>query len=204
MAERDKAIKKFGLKAVGGGKETYCIRCKARCTVAGPGKADAKMLRYSKTPQGLCVNCAAHDWLRNTYPVNMMLAKSGPAALAHVHIRAQFAEIMRVGNADADPNEINWNLLTENWDLPFPHKIKPSATNPCSQRELDEITEGKRKGFGEFEPPKPDPLKGKTVISSFEELNLLKPGLGDELRAALHRQVDDTTDEAEGETKGAD
>ena len=185
MTERDKAIKKFGLKAVGGGKETYCIRCKARCTVTGPGKADAKMLRYSKTPQGLCVNCAAHDWLRNTYPVNMMLAKSGPAALAHVHIRAQFAEIMRVGNADADPNEINWNLLSDNWDLPFPHKIKPSATNPCSQRELDEITEGKRKGFGEFEPPKPDPLKGKTVISSFEELNLLKPGLGDQFKQAL-------------------
>jgi len=201
MEERRKAIKKFGLKAVGGGKETYCIRCKARCMVAGPGKADAAMLRYSKTPQGLCVNCAAHDWLRNTYPVNMILARSGPGALAHPHMREQFAEIMRGAKADARPDEINWNLVNENWDLPFVHKVKRSATNPCSQRELDEIAEGKRQGFDDFGPPKPDPLKGKTVISSFEELNLLRPGLGDELKAALHRQADGPTDEAEGEVK---
>jgi len=55
---------------------------------------------------------------------------------------------MKVGMADAMPDEINWNLIIENWDLPFPHKMKPSATNPCSQLELDEIATGKRPGLG--------------------------------------------------------
>jgi len=69
----------------------------------------------------------------------MLLAESGPKGLAYPHIQEQFAALMKVGLADALPDEINWNLIIENWDLPFPSKIKPSSTNPCSQKELDEI-----------------------------------------------------------------
>ena len=132
----------------------HCERCGARCKVAGPRNSKAKMLRRSREPKGLCVNCAVHDWLRNTYLVNMLLAKSGPKILAYPHIREQFTAIMRVGMADAQPDEINWNLINENWDLPFPHKMKPSAANPCSQRELDEIAAGKRPGIGDRGPQK--------------------------------------------------
>jgi len=128
--------------------EIYCKRCNVRCQVAGPRNPGAKMLRRSKEPKGMCVNCAVHDWLRNTYPCNILLAQSGPGSLAHPHIQEQFVGIMKVGMADAMPDEINWNLIIENWDLPFPHKMKPSATNPCSQLELDEIATGKRPGLG--------------------------------------------------------
>ncbi len=143
------------------------------------------MLRLSKGPKGLCINCAVHDWLRNTYPVNMLLAESGPKILACPHIQKQFTEIMQVGLAEAQPNEINWDLIIENWDLPFPHKVKPSAINPCTQRVMDEIAAGNRPGLGSAAPPKPDPLAGKMTITSFEELNLLEPGLGDDLKSAL-------------------
>lgn len=121
-----------------------CERCKAYCKVVGPRNSKAKMLRLSKEPKGLCINCAVHDWLRNTYPPNILLAQSGPNILLYPHIQKQFADIMRIGFADAKPDEINWNLIVENWDLPFPQKIKPSATNPCTQREIDEIAAGKR------------------------------------------------------------
>lgn len=124
-----------------------CERCGTRCKVNGPQNSKAKMLRRSKEPKGLCVNCAVHDWLRNTYPVNMILAGSGPKILAYPDIQKQFTEIMRVGLADAQPDEINWNLIIEKWDLPFPHKIKPSATNPCTQREIDEIAVGKHRAL---------------------------------------------------------
>lgn len=132
-------------------KIIYCERCEAPCKVAGPGNPDAKMLRLSKS-KGLCVNCAVHDWLRNTYPPNMLLAQSGPKVLLYPYIQKQFTGIMQVALADAKPDEINWEAIVENWDLPFPHKIKPSATNPCSQQELDDITAGKRPGIGH--PPK--------------------------------------------------
>lgn len=159
-----------------------CERCDARCKVDGPRNSKARMLRRSKEPKGLCINCAVHNWLRNTYPPNVLLVQLGPKILRYPHIQKQFTEIMRVGFADAKPDEINWNLIIENWDLPFPHKVKTSATNPCSQRELDDITARKHPGLGHTSLPKPDPLGGKTTITSFEEVNLLEPGLGDKFR----------------------
>lgn len=163
----------------------HCERCEVRCKVAGLRESNAKMLRRSKEPKGLCVNCAVHDWLRNTYPVNMLLAQSGPKSLLLPHIQEQFTTIMRVGLAEAQPDEINWELIVENWDLPFPKKMKPSAANPCTQQELDDIKTGKRPGLGYTGHPKPDPLGGKMTITSFEELNLLKSGLGDDFKRCL-------------------
>ncbi len=168
-----------------------CERCGVNCRVAGPRNSEAKMLRRSKEPKGICVNCAVHNWLINTYPCNILLAQSGPKALIHPHIQEQFAGIMRVGMADAMPDEINWNLIIENWDLPFPHKIKPSCTNPVSQLEFDEIKDGTRPGIG-FDKSEFDPSKRPTIcnttnleITSFEQLNELEPGLGDDLRDCL-------------------
>jgi len=147
------------------------------------------MLRRSKEPKGLCVNCAVHDFLRNTYPVNMLLAQSGPRLLAHPHIQEQFAGIMRVGMADAVPDEIDWNLIIKNWDLPFPHKMKKSSMNPCSQRELEEVAAGMRPGIGDFGPSPRQAAREKfkilPEITNFEQLNELEPGLGDDLRKCL-------------------
>lgn len=116
---------------------TNCERCKAPCKVEGPRNPSAKMLRRSKEPKGLCVNCAVHDWLRNTYPVNVLLAQSGPKGLRFPHIQEQFAGIMRTMFSDARPDEINWDLIIANWDLPFKGKVKAWAMNPASQAILD-------------------------------------------------------------------
>ena len=39
------------------------------------------------------------------------------------------------------PDEIGWQAIIDNWDLPFPHKLKRSPTNPVSQEELDRYPE---------------------------------------------------------------
>ena len=39
------------------------------------------------------------------------------------------------------PGEINWDIVIKNWDLPFPHKLKRSPTNPIDQAELDRYPE---------------------------------------------------------------
>ena len=164
-----------------------CQRCGAQLKVDAVPGSEAKMLRRSKVPKGLCVNCAVHDWLRNTYPPNIILARSGPKVLLFTHIQEQFAEIMQTGFADARPDEIDWQRIVDNWDLPFLEKVRPCASNPCSQEELDEVAAGKRPGIGHMGPPKPDPLGGKMKITSFEELNILKPGLGDSLKKCLRK-----------------
>ena len=159
-----------------------CQRCGQRCRVSEtPGKK-AKMLRFAEGP-GLCVNCAVHDWLRNTYPVNMLLAQSSPKSLLLPHIQQQFEGIMRVGFADAKPDEIDWQRIVENWELPFPKKIKPSCMNPCDQKELDAIKAGTHPGLGRRKAVCDIAKEGP--ITSFEQLNELKPGLGDELRRCV-------------------
>lgn len=169
----------------------HCERCKAPCKIGGARNPDAKMLRRSSEPKGLCINCAVQDFLRNTYPVNILLAQSGPQVLLYPHLREPFADIMRAGLADAKLDEIDWSRIVKNWDLPFPNKVKPGPMNPCSQRELDEIATRKRPGIGQMGIPKRDPLNGKTTITSFEECNLLEPGLGDKLRKCLREQNED-------------
>ena len=114
-----------------------CQRCGVKCRVDPVANSKARMVKRSKVPKGLCINCAVHDTLRNLYPANMLLASSGPRGLAFPHIQEQFAGILKSALSDARPDEIDWDTIIENWDLPFPYKLKRSATNPVDQAELD-------------------------------------------------------------------
>jgi len=116
---------------------SHCSRCGARCKVDPVAGSKAEMLKRGKSPKGLCINCAVHDFLRNTYPVNLLLAQSGPKSLAFPHIQEQFAGIMKSRCSDAVPDEIGWQAIIDNWNLPFPNKLKSSAVNPVDQAELD-------------------------------------------------------------------
>ena len=171
-------------------KIVHCQRCELPLRVNPKPGSKATMLKRAKDGKGLCVHCAAHDWLRNTYPINIQLAESGPSALLVPHIQEMYAEIMRSQLADAKPDDISWNRIVEFWDLPFPHKIKTTGRNPVSQKELDEITSGKRPGLGGRigEARESLSLDSDLTIRSFEELNQLDPGLGDSLRDSLLRQ----------------
>ena len=163
-----------------------CERCRTQLKVDAKRNSNAKMLRRSKEPKGICVNCAVHDWLRNTYPPNMLLAQSGPNVLLYTHIQEQFAELMKVGFADANPDEIDWQRIVDNWDLPFPTKLKTSGMNPCSQQDLDEMAAEPNPGL--FDRPSKSAqmlLDCRGDITSFEQLNKLEPGLGDEFKRCL-------------------
>lgn len=168
-----------------------CERCGAKLQVGPAPGSEARLLRRSKVPKGFCVNCAVHNFLRNTYPPNIQLAESGPEILLVPHIQTVFADIMKSGFADAIPDEIDWQRIVDNWELPFSKDVKTSAMNPCSQQELDEIAAGTRPGLGQvFTGPsrlKENIAKGDLVIRSFEELNEIETGLGDQLRNCLNK-----------------
>lgn len=122
------------------------------------------MLKRSRDPKGLCVNCAAHDWLRNTYPVNLLLAQSGPKSLALPHIQEQFAGLMKMANSDARPDEISWDAIIANWDLLFPDKVRARAENPADQEELDREPQRYRRQLEMEEEELEDPGKRKREI----------------------------------------
>lgn len=108
--------------------------------------------------------------------------------MAYPHVQEQFAGIMRVGLSDAIPDEISWDLIIENWDLPFAKDVKPSNTNPCSQGELFAIAEGTRPGLGEIDYSKRQTICDHTCITSFEQMNEISPGLGDEFKGLLEAE----------------
>lgn len=146
------------------------------------------MLRRSKTAAGYCINCATHDWLRNTYPVNIELARAGPRMLLYPHVRTLFAELLCTARSDARIDEINWNLIVENWELPFLDPVKATAMNPCSQQELDRIAaepEAQQRAVA-FECSL---LEKDAVIRSFDDLDRIDPGLGTNLKRHLDRQI---------------
>ena len=118
-------------------KTTSCERCRAKCKIDPKPQSKAKLLKRGSKAKGLCVNCAVHDWFRNTYPVNLMFTTLNPKVLRLEHMQEQFAGIMKAGNADANPDEIDWLEIIWNWDLPFKDKVKATATNPASQTVLD-------------------------------------------------------------------
>ena len=160
-----------------------CKRCGERCGVAGPPGKEAKMLRFAEE-SGLCANCAVHDWLRNTYPINMQLAEYGPKGLDHPQIQQLFTEIMLTNFADAKPDEIDWDKIIENWDLPFSHKMKSGPMNPCSQEEIDAIKAGTHPGIGSRDRVR-ERAENPVFCRSVEDLNKAQPGLGDELKRVL-------------------
>ena len=145
---------------------TNCQRCGAKCAVTPLRESNAKMLKRAKG-SGLCVNCAVHDWLRNTYPVNILLAQSGPKALQFEHIRQQFANIMKSQKADAEFGEINWDAIIKNWALPFKNKIKKTAANPVSQEELDREPEERARREAMLKEEFEDP--GKKQRAAYEK-----------------------------------
>ena len=172
-----------------------CERCGAQLQVGPAPGSEATLLRRSKVPKGFCVNCAVHNFLRNTYPPNIQLAESGPEILLIPYVRTAFADIMKAGFADANPDEIDWQRIVDNWELPFRKKVKASAMNPCSQEELDEVAAGTRPGLGTITETDPRQTvcgcKKAGPITSFEELNQIMPGLGDEFKK-LMRSLDKT------------
>ena len=120
-------------------QKCHCERCGAPCKIDPLPGSKAKMLKRGKTPKGLCVNCAAHDVLRNLYPANLLLARSGPKVLASPQIQQQFEEILKSAGTDAVIGEIDWPTVIDNWDLPFANKVKSSPMNPADQTELDQV-----------------------------------------------------------------
>lgn len=95
----------------------YCDRCGMACRVADGANTDAKLLRASTVPHGHCLDCEVTAFLKVKSPMGQLIAE--PSMLLWEPAQRQFGEVMRAGSADARPEDINWQRVVDNWDLPF-------------------------------------------------------------------------------------
>jgi hypothetical protein len=100
--------------------ESNCTRCGCPVQFRNPVRnPDARLLRKSLVPVGYCASCAMANFLQHTEPINMVIARKGPACLLDRHVIDQMASMLAAGCADAKPQEIDWVSVVISWDLPF-------------------------------------------------------------------------------------
>ena len=104
-----------------------CSRCGAICKVADSATEDARLLKHSTEPSGYCVECGVTDFFKNHSQLAMLMEMNpaGKQMLLDPRVQQQFAGLMQTGKADAKSEEINWQRVHDNWDLPFP-KVRKS------------------------------------------------------------------------------
>lgn len=107
----------------GAGQLCLCNRCGQLCKVATERNPDARILRKSAVPDGLCADCAATLYLTTVEPIATLLKAlmpAGPADLLEPRVQEQFARVLTAGKSDCDPSELHWEWMVINWALPFP------------------------------------------------------------------------------------
>ena len=108
-------------------QSVLCPRCSKPCRVSDrPSRSDAKPLRLAKSAhEGLCANCAITAFILSVETLAYAVKLNGPKkTLLMPEAQAGFAELFKVGNADADISEINWQVVVDNWNMPFPAQSK--------------------------------------------------------------------------------
>jgi hypothetical protein len=97
---------------------TLCDRCGAPVRANSTRSPNARLLRRSLTADGVCAGCAATAFLKTMDLMASILAVTGPGILLTPTAQAQFGAVLKSGNADAKPEEIDWRRVVVHWDLP--------------------------------------------------------------------------------------
>ena len=102
-----------------------CVRCGLRCQ---PGKrGDPKARPFQGAEKGLCADCAVtHLFLSPDFEmIRLGLLKHGLEVLRIPAIQNQFAEALIVGKSDLQIEDISWDRVIKQWNLPFPTGYRP-------------------------------------------------------------------------------
>jgi hypothetical protein len=108
-----------------------CDRCSVQLRIAESRRQDSRPFRKSATIHGHCPDCVMTEFLYNTYPVNMLIDERGPEMLLNAEFMRMAllsSGVMDPAHCEMDVNEINWQRVVDNWDLPV--KVAKSGLNP--------------------------------------------------------------------------
>jgi len=104
---------------------TNCRRCGQPCQGRPPSNPNARPFQHAL--EGLCANCVVTEMLKNTEPISFLLAESGPSSLLLPFIQEQYGEILKAGDSELKLEEINWQIVVNQWGLPFPKRRAHSS-----------------------------------------------------------------------------
>ena len=102
-----------------------CVRCGRPCQPEESNNPEARPFRLAK--KGLCGDCAVTQFLLcdDMEPVRMGVLRNGVEVLKNPTIQKQFAEILQAGGSELLAENIDWETVVNQWDLPFPKGYKP-------------------------------------------------------------------------------
>jgi hypothetical protein len=106
-----------------------CERCGRKCQTSETTNADARLIRKSIVPKGLCVDCAITCFIK-TGPLMELIpgGKDAPPGFGIVevlsmpHIQKQFSAVFVAGGCADAKSEISWPRVIGNWDLALPEE----------------------------------------------------------------------------------
>lgn len=113
------------------GQIVACSRCGRPCRVAATRSEDARLLRNALTVAngGWCANCGMTAFIRfgtgNVGPGGdglglMFRDETDPGVLRLRSVQEAIERVLAVGKADARPEDLDWETMFANWNLPFP------------------------------------------------------------------------------------
>lgn len=98
-----------------------CTRCSRLGQAGPPPNPQGRLMVYAQTAQNaMCPDCAATAFIKGVETLMWGIEKHGVEMLLNPVIQQGFAEVMKAGQADATPQEIDWQRVVENWELPIP------------------------------------------------------------------------------------
>jgi hypothetical protein len=106
------------------GQVRNCLRCAARCVVAETRNDAARVVSHADG-DGLCHNCIVTQTLKSISLMHSAILPAGTtwqSALRLPHIQEQFSRLLVAGKADLCGDQIDWDEVAANWDLPMPGK----------------------------------------------------------------------------------
>lgn len=110
----------MGVKATE--SQTVCHRCGKKCR-GRAGNPEARVFKHAKT--GTCVECTAVLFLKDLDHVHGdKLFARGKECLMAPQFQELFGHMMRVGKADAAPEELDWSRVIALWDIADDKKPK--------------------------------------------------------------------------------
>lgn len=109
-----------------------CVRCGKLCVVGGPPNPEARLIPYATAQeaktQGLCADCAVAVFIKAQPALMFGIELNGTKMLLDSRVQQRFGEIMVIGKADAKLEEVNWQRVVDNWELPIPKPGKRKKT----------------------------------------------------------------------------
>ena len=102
-----------------------CIRCGQPCQPGESKDLEARPFRFTK--KGLCGNCVVTQFLLSADMAGIRngLLRNGIEVLRVKAIQEQFAAILKVGHSELSEEQIDWEAVLNQWDLPFPKGYQP-------------------------------------------------------------------------------